>query len=52
VFAPIFAAFALVLVTACANVSNVMLSRAIARHRRSPCACRSARAARASSARC
>jgi putative ABC transport system permease protein len=33
VFAPIFAAFALVLVTACANVSNVMLSRAIARHK-------------------
>lgn len=31
--APIFAAFALVLVTACANVSNVMLARAIARHR-------------------
>jgi putative ABC transport system permease protein len=30
---PIFAAFALVLGTACANVSNVMLARAIARHR-------------------
>jgi hypothetical protein len=30
---PVFAAFALVLVTACANVSNVMLSRAFARHR-------------------
>lgn len=30
---PIFAAFALVLVTACANVSNVMLARAVARHR-------------------
>ena len=30
---PIFAAFALVLVTACANVSNVMLARAMARHR-------------------
>jgi ABC-type antimicrobial peptide transport system permease subunit len=30
---PIFAAFVLVLVTACANVSNVMLARAIARHR-------------------
>ncbi len=33
VMSPIFAAFALVLVTACANVSNVMLARAIARHR-------------------
>jgi predicted permease len=33
VLSPVFAAFALVLVTACANVSNVMLSRAIARHR-------------------
>jgi len=30
---PIFAAFALVLVTACANLSNVMLARAVARHR-------------------
>jgi predicted permease len=30
---PIFAAFALVLVAACANVSNVMLARANARHR-------------------
>ena len=30
---PVFAAFALVLLTACFNVSNVMLSRAIARHR-------------------
>lgn len=33
VLAPIFAAFALVLVTACANVSNVMLARGIARRR-------------------
>ena len=30
---PIFAAFGLVLVTACANLSNVMLARAVARHR-------------------
>jgi putative ABC transport system permease protein len=30
---PIFAAFALVVVTACANVSNLMLARAVARHR-------------------
>ncbi len=30
---PVFAAFVLVLVTSCANVSNVMLARAIARHR-------------------
>ena len=33
VLSPVFAAFALVLVAACANVSNVMLSRAIARNR-------------------
>jgi predicted permease len=33
VMAPVFAAFALVLVAACANASNVMLARANARHR-------------------
>jgi predicted permease len=33
VLAPIFAAFVLVQLTACANVSNVMLARAVARHR-------------------
>jgi predicted permease len=33
VLLPVFAAFALVLATACANVSNVMLARAIARQR-------------------
>ena len=33
VLSPVFAAFALILVAACFNVSNVMLSRAIARQR-------------------
>ena len=33
IVSPIFAAFILVLVTACANVSNVMLARAVARQR-------------------
>ena len=33
VLSPIFAAFALVLFAACANVSSMMLARANARHR-------------------
>jgi putative ABC transport system permease protein len=33
ILSPVFAAFALVLATACVNVSNVMLARAIARQR-------------------